>query len=185
MCGDRLEVWKDIKGYEGLYQVSNFGRVRSLDRYVEQMDRWGNIASRLYKGKVLSQKISKSGYSQVQLFCARKRGKSAYVQRLVADAFVPNPDNFPEVNHIDENKSNNNSVNLEWCDRYYNTHYGTRNDKIRDYMRKTRAKISTKEVEKIKLLSDNKSVREIAQMFGISYSQVRRILSGANWRDVK
>ena len=92
-----MELWKDIKGYEGKYQVSNIGRVRNTS------------------GKVLTQKTQNRGYRHVLLSNGKGKFKSKLVHRLVADAFVPNPNGFPIVNHIDENKKNNCSNNLEWC----------------------------------------------------------------------
>jgi hypothetical protein len=110
------EVWKDIEDYKGLYQVSNLGRVRSLDR----VDMRGNHL----KGKVLAFNLAGAGYIQVGL---HRDGKveQKLVHRLVSEAFLPNPDNLPEVNHKDEDKTNNNVSNLEWCTRLYNMTYGT------------------------------------------------------------
>ena len=176
-----MEVWKTIEGYEGLYEVSNLGRVRSLDRVVTQRNRWGNITPHLYRGKILSaRKNCKNDYVEVHLFKSEQGERWYRVHRLVAETFIPNPNGYIEVNHIDENKSNNIVENLEWCDRRYNTNYGDRNVKIRNAV----AKLSPKDIEKIKLLRDNKSVREIAHMFGISETQVYRILKGVNWRDI-
>lgn len=111
------EVWKDIPGYEGLYQVSNTGEVKSLN----------------YRGsgetKLLKQSTNKKGYKRVVL-CKNRKKKNHCVHRLVAIAFIPNPDNLPIVNHIDECKSNNMVSNLEWCTLVYNNTYGTRNERI-------------------------------------------------------
>ena len=117
---DRLEIWKDIKDYENLYQGSNWGRVKSLDRWVKDT----NGSLRFYKGRILKPGTNTCGYLQVSLY---KNGKEKifYVHRLVAEAFIPNPNNLPEVNHRDENKQNNSVENLEWCDRLYNVRYGT------------------------------------------------------------
>ena len=116
-----IEIWKSIPGYEGLYEVSNTGRVRSLDRYVKV----GFGAYRLHKGKIINLTLSNSGYYFVDLTYKYKR-KHFYVHRLVAEAFIPNPDNLPQVNHKDEDKTNNIAENLEWCDRKYNMNYGTK-----------------------------------------------------------
>lgn len=120
------EQWKDIKGYEGLYQVSNFGRVRSLDRYVNCGIRNNNKV--LKKGKIIKQSIS-NNYLRVGL-CNGKAQKSKLVHRLVAKAFIPNPNNYLCINHKDENKLNNCWNNLEWCTNKYNNTYGTRLTRI-------------------------------------------------------
>lgn len=119
------EQWKDIENYEGLYQVSNLGRVRSLDRLVRNYNRWHIEHTKLIKGVVLKQSTDKYGYKRVYL---SKYGceKFVLVSRLVAKAFIPNPQNLPEVNHKSEVKTDNCVENLEWCDGEYNRNYGTR-----------------------------------------------------------
>lgn len=111
-----IEEWRPVIGYEGLYEVSSYGRVRSVDRYVKTC--YGSY--RLHKGKVLSPGIRPDGYLVVSL-----QYKMFRVHRIVAEAFLPNPDNLPQVNHKDEDKSNNRVDNLEWCDSKYNNNYGT------------------------------------------------------------
>lgn len=118
------EIWKPIKGYEGLYEVSNLGRVRSLDRCVV----YANGQVHIHRGKILRPGIS-NGYMQVHL-CKCGDMKQPLVHRLVADAFIPNPENLPQVNHKDENPSNNEVSNLEWCTSEYNINYGTRKEKV-------------------------------------------------------
>ena len=114
------EEWRPIGGYEGLYEVSNLGRVRSVDRYVKSKGEsyW------LRKGKMLSPAKDKNGYLKVNLYCNGKC-KTINVHRLVAQEFIPNPDNLPQINHKDEDKTNNRVDNLEWCDAKYNINYGT------------------------------------------------------------
>ena len=111
------ETWKDIEGYEGLYQVSDFGRVRSLDR----KDARGNRI----KGTVLAGGSDGKGYRTIAL-CRDGDVKNNLTHRLVAKAFLDNPNNLPEVNHKDEDKENNAVSNLEWCTSRYNIMYGTR-----------------------------------------------------------
>lgn len=101
------EFWKDIPGYEGLYLISNTGKVFSLRCK-----------------RCLIQHLDKGGYLRVPLVLNKKH-KLWAVHRLVAMAFVSNPDNLPEVNHKDEDKTNNHCENLEWCTRKYNANYGT------------------------------------------------------------
>lgn len=104
------EVWKDISGYEGLYQVSNFGRVKSL---------------KCRREKILKLEKTKDNYLTIRLSKDKTR-KHIGVHRLVAQAFISNPDNLSQVNHKDENKENNFVENLEWCTQVYNMSYGTR-----------------------------------------------------------
>ena len=112
------EIWKDIKDYEGHYQVSNLSRVKSI---------------KFGKEIILKQNIRR-GYYYVGL---SKNGitKNYFVHRLVAQAFLPNPNNYPCVNHKDENKLNNNVENLEYCSVLYNNTYGTRLQKVSEKMR--------------------------------------------------
>ena len=117
-----FELWKDIKGFEGLYQVSTLGRVRSLDKYVNAKIR--NIDKVLKRGKILKPTYDKDGYLRVYLY-KNGKGTNFFVHRLVAKTFIPNPLNLPEVNHKDEVKTNKRRWNLEWCSSEYNKHYGT------------------------------------------------------------
>ena len=119
-----MEIWLPVIGYEGLYEVSNFGRVRSLDRYVRLGGKQKSDALVLKKGKILSEKDNGHGYKSVHLTVNRVT-KDKYVHRLVAQAFLSNPNNLPEVNHKDENPSNNCLDNLEWCTSQYNDLYGS------------------------------------------------------------
>lgn len=115
-----MEEWRDIKGYEGLYQVSNFGRVKTLTKIIHSSKRSDFVV----KEKVLSTRPNNRGYIMVGLH-KEKHFKLALVHRLVAQAFIPNPNNLPQVNHLDENKNNNCVNNLEWCTNKENHNYGT------------------------------------------------------------
>lgn len=112
------EIWKSVRGYESFYKVSNLGRVMALPNH------------RHPKPIILKPQINgKAGYYLVFL---QHKGisKGFLVHRLVAEAFIPNPDGYKEVNHRDENKANNSADNLEWCSRKYNVNYGNRNARI-------------------------------------------------------
>lgn len=110
------EIWRDIKGYGGLYQVSNLGNVKSL---------------KFGKERILKPGKKPTGYLIV-ILCDNGRRSTIHIHRLVAEAFIHNPLNFPQVNHKDENPSNNRADNLEWCDSSYNINYGSRNEKVTD-----------------------------------------------------
>ena len=109
----KKEYWKPVVGYEGLYEVSNLGRVKSL---------------KFGKERILKPQKDTSGYLCVTL-CKNNNQCQFKVHRLVAEAFIPNPNNLPQINHKDECKTNNIVSNLEWCDRKYNVNYGTRTEK--------------------------------------------------------
>ena len=117
------EIWKDINGYEGLYQISNLGSVKSLK------DNHGNYTEEIRNGTP-----NNKGYLIIDLYKNGKR-KHYSIHRLVAQAFIPNPDNLPIVNHKDENKENNNVDNLEWCTYEYNNNYGTINKRHSETMK--------------------------------------------------
>jgi hypothetical protein len=117
----KSEFWKDVAGYEGLYQVSNLGRVKSADR----TDRYG----REFKGKILTPCTDNLGYLHLCLQHYGKR-KNVRVHRLVAEAFIDNTNNYNYVNHKDENKGNNRADNLAWCTSKYNKNYGNRAKKF-------------------------------------------------------
>lgn len=108
------EIWVDVKGWEGLYKVSNLGRVYSCSR-----------------GTIKKPTVRKSGYVVLSLICRpRHMWKQYKLHRLVAENFIPNPCNLPDINHIDENKQNNAASNLEWCTKKYNSNYGHCREKI-------------------------------------------------------
>lgn len=122
------EIWKDVKDYEKHYQVSNLGNVRSIKNNKI-------ILLKPYKN------TKRSGYLEVYLRLPGSK-KTFKVHRLVAQAFIENPNSLPQINHIDENKENNNVSNLEWCDNNYNIHYGTALTRMGESHRKKVAQYS-------------------------------------------
>ena len=122
------EIWKDAVGYEGRYQVSNLGHVRSVSRWVD-----ASQGRKLFlEGKVLQLQPDNVGYMHVSLLDKNHKIKRWTVHRLVAIAFIENPHNYPIVNHKDENKSNNCVNNLEWCTQSYNLYYNEGQKKRRE-----------------------------------------------------
>lgn len=119
------EIWKDVVGYEGLYRVSTEGRVMALPRKT----RCRSGGFRTTSKRILKQAKNNFGYCLVNLHKGPKQ-RSEKVHRLVGLAFIPNPCNYKEINHKDENPSNNSIDNLEWCDHLYNSRYGNRGAKL-------------------------------------------------------
>ena len=151
------EVWKDIIGYEGLYQVSNKRRVKSLN--YKQTKREG----------ILSPRKDGGGYLWVNLYKNREV-KHRKIHRLVAQAFIPNPDNLPEVNHKDETRNNNCVENLEWCDRYYNNNYRTKNRRKRETSGYAVKCLETGEIFA--------SYREVEELTGIKHGNISACILG-------
>jgi hypothetical protein len=111
-----IEEWKAIDGYKNIYEISNFGRVKSLARY--------SIQNHWLEERILNQCDNGNGYMYVDLYNSLGKRNKYAVHRLVAKAFVNNPNNLPQINHKDENTFNNRFDNLEWCTQKYNNSYG-------------------------------------------------------------
>ena len=118
------ETWKGVKGYEGLYEVSNLGRVRSLGRTCNSK----NSSTQFKKARILIQEVTIFGYCRVRLYDAEGKSKHFAVHRLVMNAFVGSSE--LQINHINEIKTDNRVENLEYCTQAYNCNYGSRNKKI-------------------------------------------------------
>lgn len=154
-----IEEWKDIKGYEGLYQVSNLGRVMSF---------------KASNPKVLKHSKHHSGYLHIKL-----SKKHFSMHRLVALHFLDNPNNYEDVNHIDEDKTNNNVSNLEWCSTKYNVNYGTRTQRQIETM--NIPIIATKDNEVIEF----KSTKECASELGLIPTNITQALKKLNKNGTK
>ena len=155
------EEWRDIVGYEGLYQVSNTGKVKSLNYR-------GTGKERILKGY-----DSGKGYLRVDL-CKEGKVKQPLVHVLVATAFLDNPYNLPIINHRDENPKNNNVENLEWCTSKYNNNYGTRTQRVAEKLSKPIFSIDKESGE----IREFPSTMEASRQTGISHGHICDCLKG-------
>ena len=163
------EIWKDIFGYEGLYQVSDQGRVKSLERKV----RHGRGIDLTIKERILKPGTDRGGYLRVGL-CDGGKQKTFKVHRLVCEAFHENPDNKPQVNHLNEIKTDNRACNLEWSTAKENCNHGTHNERIA----KTRSKPVGQFTLDGKLLKTWTSAMEAGKQIGFNYSHVSEVANG-------
>lgn len=171
----KKEVWKNVVGYNGLYQVSNFGRVRR-----------SSPGPRTYIGKILRPATSKKGYHNVHLH-KNKKGKSFKVSRLVAQAFIPNPANKPQVNHKNGIKNDDRSCNLEWVTNKENCIHRGKVLGLNKGELNPNAKLKEKEVVKIKkMLKAGKClIKDIAKIYNVDETTISNINTGKLWAFLK
>ena len=170
------EVWKDIKGFEGLYQVSNLGRVKSLERYRSNHSKLQKVEE-----KIKSTREDAQGYLLVDLYKDNKQ-KTVRVHRLVAEAFIPNIENKETVNHLDGDKSNNKVNNLEWATfKEQNEHFYKKNLKSEKNIQKAVKAMNKANAKKTRCLNTGeiyKSASEAGRQIGISGSAIMRCCRG-------
>ena len=171
------EKWKDINKYEGLYQISNTGKIKSLRK---------NIIMKTWKR---GSRINNQ-YETVQLFDKNKKKKTFFIHRLVAEAFIPNPNNFREVNHKDENKMNNCSENLEWCNQSYNRKYSINNGSIK-YIKGYKNKVCSLKYEDVMWIKENLiyddnnlGIRALSKKFNVDKKVISNIYHNKTYKDV-
>lgn len=161
------EKWKDIKGYENLYQVSNLGNIKRLGGKIKVIDELQNRKYyRYYKENFPKQFIDSSGYKTITL-----KGKRMRVHRLVAQAFLPNPELKPCINHKDGNKLNNNINNLEWCTYYENSHHAIENglskfDYLENYVKRRKVLMLD---DNFNIIKEFNSITEAFEHFNMKY----------------
>jgi hypothetical protein len=161
------EKWEPINGFAGMYEVSNFGRVRSVDRF----DSFG----RFRKGGLRKLRLDCDGYVLVTL-SKENRSYTRKVHRLVAEAFIPNPERLPQVNHLDEHPGNNFVTNLEWCTAKQNANYGNRNQRMSKALTHPILQLTTAG----KLIKKWQSARD-AEIHGYEKSGIYRVARG-EWK---
>lgn len=177
------EIWKDISGYEGYYQVSNLGRVKSLERTIIQNYKCGKKLKRLKKSVVLKQQRCTNGYLFVNLSKKNKRSIKL-IHRLVAIHFIDNLENKPEVNHKDLNKKNNNFLNLEWCTPKENTnHYINKLNINKNGSNNNLSILNENQVYVISFLviHTKTKLKDISKKFNISVSNIGYIKRRKTW----
>jgi len=164
------EKWRDIKGYEGRYQVSNLGRVKSLERAAAGR----SYSKRYLKERILKPKPNNRGYLRVNLCNGTGKREQFFVHRLVCEAFHKNPKGKPCVNHIDENKTNNAANNLEWCTYRENNNHGTHNAR----MAKAKSKPVGQYTRDGMLIKIWQSTREVERQLGFNHRNISRAANG-------
>ena len=156
-----MEEWRNIEGYERLYQVSNMGRIKSTQYHNGTYER------------ILKPNKDKKGYLTVHLYKNGKR-KWVSVHKIVAQAFIDNPDNLPCINHKNENKSDNRVKNLEYCDYTYNNNYGSRNQQVSDKLSKRVQQYSLKG----EFIADYPSTQEVERKLGFNHGYISKCCLG-------
>ena len=179
------EIWKGVCGHSGEYEVSNLGRVRSLDRKIVHSN--GNaICEHRIKGRILHPYLT--GKLPRRYSTIRINGVAHKVHRLVAEAFIPNPDNLPQVNHMDGNKQNNRADNLEWCTNSENVKHAIDAGLFPCGEQSTSSKLTARQVEEIRRIcvkgSHEFGIKPLARKYGVSPSTVASIIERRKWRQI-
>ena len=173
------EIWKDIKGFEGIYQISSLGRVRSLDRWVNSK----NESNKLVKGRILTPVYDKDGYTMVTLSSHGEHLKCK-VHRLVCSAFIPNPENKPQVDHINAIKNDNRVENLRWCTSKENSNNPITLEKLPRYWKDAFGNENPNSKTIIQFSLDGELVRkwdcirDASNHTGANYTSISQVLNG-------
>lgn len=174
-----MEIWKDIPQYEGMYQASNLGNIKSLKR-----KKWNGFDYQEVIEKILSQKLHE-GYKYVNL-CKKGEQKLIGVHRLVALAFLNNPDNKKYVHHKDNNPQNNNVDNLEWCTQKENISYSVQQGRFNQGTLSPRTKFTEADITEIRKRIESKEISQnkIAKELGVSQNCISEIVNRKTWKHI-
>lgn len=172
------EIWKNIEGFRGVYEVSNLGRVRSKDHFVKLR---GNH-QRIQYGRVLKNNLNAKGYFCVTLVFENQKSLTSRINRLVAMAFIPNPENKPMVNHINGIKTDNRVENLEWCTAKENVNHAIKTGLLNPIFSNASRNAENK-TSSVRIIDDNsgkiyESIREASISLHVNKSTIRRWLIG-------
>ena len=170
-----IEIWKDVKGYEGLYQVSNLGNVKSLNR----IKHYVNGRKYTLNGRVLKGILVGNGYYNIVLCSSVKR--KFYIHRLVAQSFIPNPKNKPEVNHINGIKTDNRVVNLEWSTRLENQRHAKEMG-LGNFCGEMSPTSKLKNEQVLEIRNSKLKGTELSKLYNIGEMQISRIKNNKNWK---
>lgn len=183
--GPFLEEWRDIAEFEGQYMISNYGRVLSKSRIKVKPTKWGDVPYRV-KAKIMAQSKDRMGYPTVSLAIG-KRTITKKIHRLIGMAFIHNPDNKPEINHLNCIKANSVLWNLEWCTHAENMKHAAENGAIPTRLgnKSSYNKLMEEDIPEIRKMIGVKSYREIGEIYGVDQSTIYHIKTGRNWSHIK
>jgi len=173
------EVWRDVVGYEGLYEVSSFGRVKALDRL--------KADGTFLRGGIKKLRVNNNGYSEIALTNYEFKGKEHRIHRLVAEAFIPNPENKPFVNHIDGIKVNNHVINLEWVTPKENSRHARKVGLLDNSGENNHnSTLTESQVRKIREMHEWNGFRqsELSKIFNVPTGTMNHILKYRTWKNV-
>ena len=178
------EIFKPVVGYEGLYEVSNLGRVKCLEKTGPNPITKG---IRVYPEKIMKTRTDRDGYTTIGLNDETNGRKKKYstVHRLVAKAFLPNPENRPEVNHKDHNRSNNELANLEWSTLQENRAWCVKFDRQIKGEQVNTCKLTEAQVLEILSLKNSLTQKQLGEKYGVTQSAISSLLLGKSWKSVK
>lgn len=175
------EIWKDIQGYEGIYQISNLGRVKSLSRII-----FRGRGKHITKDVIIKIYVNNTGYYGVNLN-VNKTHKSFLLHRLIAKAFIPNPNNYPCINHIDGNPLNYSISNLEWCTYSQNTTHAYKINRMSQTgLHNNNVKLTEKDVLSIRneYVQNKETLISIAKKYNVYLTCIHKIVNRRTWKHI-